>query len=209
VFSRAFSDSLHVLVAGWNAIWLAILGAIVTALLGLLSRGLEEFRRHVVENIFIAFGGAIATWVLVFFWILMLLPGKMLTEAKNNLDRAIAEKRQFSIEINALNEKVTDLQRQLTEKPPINPVRAGLADLIAKGIKIRDRAPDNGQAPPDVIADWHKWTAEVDRFLRKDLDVADAVTFKSYEEGITGEPLHFIIRNEIGELEEFVKQLNR
>jgi hypothetical protein len=209
VLSRAFSDSLHVFVTGWNAIGLTVLGALVTALLVLWSRGWEEFKRHVVENIFIAFGGALATWALVFVWILIFLPNKMLAEVRNNLDTVIQEKRQFSIEINALRDQIADFKKQLTEKRPTNPVRVGLADLIDQGVKIRDRTPVGGNVPTDVLADWQKWTAKVDRFLRKNLDVADAVTFKSYEEGIAGEPLHFVIRNEIGELEDLLKQLSR
>lgn len=207
MLSRAFSDSVHVFVSGWKAIGLTVLGALVTALLVFVFRGWEEFRRHVVENIFIAFGGAIATWILVFAWILMFLPSRMLTEADRNLRRVIEEKRQFSIEINGLNDQIIDLKGQLKGKPPATVIRAGLADLIDKGMKIRDRAPTNGEAPPNIIADWHKWTADVGRFLRRNLDVADEITFKSYEVGVPGESLHFVIRNEIGNLEDLLKQV--
>jgi hypothetical protein len=102
MLSRAISDSLRVFDAGFQAISLTILGAVVTALIVFFVRGWEKLKQHVVENILIVFGGAVATWLLVFVVILVRLPAKMLKESDTNLARVIQEKQQFSETINSL-----------------------------------------------------------------------------------------------------------
>lgn len=112
---RAMSDSLHMFDTGPAAIGLTILGAFVTALIVFLARGWEGLKKHLVENILIVFGGAIATWLLVFIVLLIHLPTKMLAESNDNLARVIREKRQFSETINALNSEVT-AQKEVIER---------------------------------------------------------------------------------------------
>ena len=99
---RAMSDSLLALKTDYKAIGLAILGAAVTALGVLVLRGWREFRNHVVQNIFIALGGALATWFLVFVFIAIRLPYKELRESNDNLATVIQEKQKLAEEVHAL-----------------------------------------------------------------------------------------------------------
>jgi hypothetical protein len=106
ILSRAISDSLRVFGTGPKAIGLTVLGAVITALIVLLVRGRKELKKHVVENIFIVFGGAVATWLLVFVCVFSRLPVKMLAESNANLTKVILEKQQFSETINTLNDTI-------------------------------------------------------------------------------------------------------
>jgi hypothetical protein len=102
IFSRAFSDSFLIFDTGLKVILLTLLGATVTAAIVWIFRGWEKLKEHVVENIFIVFGGAMATWLLVFVWVLVHVPGKMLVEADTNLKTVIGEKQDFMRTINSL-----------------------------------------------------------------------------------------------------------
>lgn len=205
---------LYRVFSGWTGILLGIEGGIALAerYLGEYVERLLHWKPHIPAQYKI--------WFAVV--VLVVAQGRVYQDTQRDLAQAGKDNDGLHTATNILSQQITvlkdqvidltkqiaDLKRQLTGKPPANAIRTGLADLIDKGIKIRDRAPDNvGQPPPDVVADWHKWTAEVDRFLRKNLDLADAVTFKSFERGVEGEPLHFVIRNEIGDLEDLLKQL--
>jgi hypothetical protein len=113
IFSRAVSDSFLVFDTGLKAILLTLLGAIVTAAIVWFFRGWGKLKEHVVENIFIVFGGAMATWLLVFVWVLVHVPAKMLVEADTNLTAVISEKQDFSRTINSLNQQIIALQQQI------------------------------------------------------------------------------------------------
>ncbi|MBZ5660722.1 MAG: hypothetical protein LAO08_09970 [Acidobacteriia bacterium] len=85
----------------------------------------------------------------------------------------------------------------------IQEVRSGLAELIRRGIAIRDRAIRN-QLDPAVISSWRKWRGEADRFLVENLDTADAETFRSYN--IDSSPLTETIMAEITDLEQIINR---
>lgn len=112
IFHRALTDSFLAFDTAWKPIGIAVLGAIVTALLVLVSRGWTQFKEHVIANIFIVFGGALATWLLVFVWIWIHVPGKIQAESKSNLDRVIEEKKQLSIALNAKTAEISRIQHE-------------------------------------------------------------------------------------------------
>lgn len=114
LFVRAFSDSLRVFDTTLLAIGLTVLGALVTAGIVFAVRGWAELKKHVVENIVIVFAGAVATWLLVFLVILVQLPAKMLAESNTNLSKVIQEKKQQSIAINSLADKLQNQDGQIS-----------------------------------------------------------------------------------------------
>ena len=91
--------------------------------------------------------------------------------------------------------------------------RNGLADLIRRGVAIRNKTSMNQiKAAASILSEWHKWIADVDIFLRTNLDAADAEIFKSYQDLFSPDtqiPLHMTIANEIGQLERFLEQIER
>lgn len=109
IFSRAFADSLTAIDAGPKSIGLSVAVAIVTALIVLLFRGWNDFREHVIANIFIALAGVVAVWLCVFAYVCWHVPNKMQAEAKANLDKVIEEKRQYSMDINAQKDEIARL----------------------------------------------------------------------------------------------------
>jgi hypothetical protein len=111
IFRRAFYDSFLVFETGLKAVSLTVLGALVTALIVLIIRGWDGLKKHAVENIFIVFGGAVATWLLVFAWVLIHIPTKMLAEVDTNIKTVIQEKRQQSVTINSLRERIKDMEQ--------------------------------------------------------------------------------------------------
>jgi hypothetical protein len=126
ILSRALSDSFRIFDTGFQAISLTILGAVITALIVFFVRGWEGLKKHVVENILIVFGGAVATWMLVFVCVLMRLPAKMLAESNANLTTVIQEKRRLSETLNSLNsvvaaqkETIAELTKSSSEKPTV------------------------------------------------------------------------------------------
>jgi hypothetical protein len=155
IFSRALSDSFQIFDTGFKAIGVTLLGAAITALIVFIVRGWERLKTHIVENVFIVFGGAIATWLLVFLFVVIRLPAKMLTEADANLTTVIEEKRQRSVSIDSLNAKlqaqdgeltrlrqeVKDLEQLESPKPPICYLSArvvpGFLPLFQEGKKTR------------------------------------------------------------------------
>lgn len=134
ILSRAVTDSLEVFDQTFKTIGLTVLGIIVTAIIVFLIRGWQGLKKHIVENIFIALGGGVATWLLIFIIILVRLPFKMLRESGTNLVQVIQEKQQLSKKVNDLNSNIGVLQKRpkivivhgtckLTEES-INPARA-------------------------------------------------------------------------------------
>jgi hypothetical protein len=117
VVVRAFWDSFRALETNPRLLLLGLLGAVVTAVLVLLCRGWKPFVEHLIANIAIAFGGAVITWLLVFVWVFVNPPAKMLMESSANLAQVIQEKQEFSRQINFLNATVEGL-RQLPKNPP-------------------------------------------------------------------------------------------
>jgi hypothetical protein len=114
ILSRAVSDSFKAMETGPKAIGLALLGAAVTAVIVFIVRGKEGLRKHVVENVFIVFGGAIGTWLLIFGWITVHLPTKMLAEANSNLTLVIQEKQTLAQKVNLLNAVISSQAEEIT-----------------------------------------------------------------------------------------------
>jgi hypothetical protein len=85
----------------------------------------------------------------------------------------------------------------------IQAVRSGLAELIRRGVAIRNRAFQN-QMDPAVISSWQKWRGEVEHFLAQNLDSADVETFKSLN--IESYPLTEKVMFEITDLEQIVNR---
>ena len=82
ILTRAISESLAFSDEGPKVIGLAILGALVTALIVLAVRGRDGLKKHIIENVLIVFGGAVATWLLVFSWFLLYkVPQEIRTQA--------------------------------------------------------------------------------------------------------------------------------
>jgi hypothetical protein len=121
MLSRAFYDSLQVFETKLPAIGLTILGAAITALIVFFVRGREGLKKHVVENILIVFGGTVATWLLVFVWVFVRLPAKMLAESNANLTNVVEEKRKQSITINSLTDRIQDLELNVSILKQVQP----------------------------------------------------------------------------------------
>lgn len=144
VFERAFWDSFRTFETNPRLLLLGLLVAVVTAALVFFARGRKAFKEHIITNIGIAFGGALITWLLVFVWIFIHLPAKMLTESTVNLDAVIKEKREQSIAINSLTEKAQNQEARITtlEKRPSNIVKGEKPTEVAKTSPTAETAPE-------------------------------------------------------------------
>jgi hypothetical protein len=91
-------------------------------------------------------------------------------------------------------------------------IRVGIADLIKRGVALRDKLPPGApvsQLPSDIVSQWKQWKTDVAHFLGKNLDSADVEEFKSYDTSKASNPLHYVIMQEIGCLEELTHRLER
>jgi hypothetical protein len=157
---RAFSDSLLALDTAPKAIGVALLGAFVTALIVWRSRGVEELKKHVLENVIIVFAGALGTWALVFAVILLRTPTKVLSEANANLNNVIVEKRQLNVNVDSQTREIEQLKSELADsKQKFEAVEMSEApdSLRRRTFKLADEFTmylagmlDNKNKPPDA-----------------------------------------------------------
>jgi hypothetical protein len=85
-------------------------------------------------------------------------------------------------------------------------LRKRIGELIAKGIGIRDKAPDwTGPAPADIQAEWTDWTSDIEKFLGTNFDSAEIEKFRSLNDPQTS--LNSIIHAEIGYLEQLLDRI--
>lgn len=123
-----------------------------------------------------------------------------------NLETLIGEKATLSSENWQLKQRNIQLQngnQDVGERTKIT--REGLASLIVRGVKIRDRMQMGAvDAPAGILTDLKRWKNDTDRFLRTYLDATDAETFKSYD--VPEYPLKIRTMNQIGVLEDIAKQ---
>ena len=119
----------------------------------------------------------------------------------------VAQVQEMKTKFNELTKKLSDLERSKDESSQngrTQAIRAHLAMLIKQGVEIRDQMDFSSSIPLDKLLRWHNWESEAERFLRENLDSADAESFRSYD--VKGFPPKQNIMNQIGYLEEILNQ---
>jgi hypothetical protein len=164
IFHRALVDSLQVFDTGFKKIVLTLVGLAVTALIVFLFRGWDKLKEHVMQNVLITFGGAVATWLLVFLVVLLHLPFKMLGESNANLITVIEEKRQFSMRINSQAEQLRKDREESARKTPIVHPAVALTPTVQYSQVQASTPSQAGNVPLTLYGRVQKTTGVIDRW---------------------------------------------
>lgn len=111
-------------------IGVTMFGAAVTAVIVWRVRGWEAFKKHVIEDILIVFGGAVCTWLLIFLFTYLRLPYKMLKESDANLTQVIEDKLKLSEKVNELNSQLAQTPKAQGKQMMTAPAKGGLLDRV-------------------------------------------------------------------------------